>query len=134
MLTQALVAAANTGDANAAQYLKTQEETAFATFLPQLCVELGSKDRPLNARELAGLTIKNAIDARSDATAAMLQNRWKTLPAQTRSQIKGMLLQILHDEAKPVRHTAARVSTTNTHLPALLLFLSSPSSFVCVDE
>ena len=90
--------------------MKVQENTNFAVYIHQLCIELGSKDRDVRVRQLAGLQIKNAVDTRSVQAAQTLHNRWKALPDQARSQVKAMLLQILHDEIKDVRGVASLVS------------------------
>jgi hypothetical protein len=112
--------------------MRQQELTNFAPYIHQLCVELGSKDRTIEVRRLAGLQIKNAVDTRSEAAAQLLHNRWKALPEQARASIKGMLLQILQDEIKEVRNTAALVSPTRhttlrtcMHVTVFLLLLFS---------
>lgn len=93
--------------------MKQQESENFAQYIHQLCIELGSKDRSPAVRTLAGLQIKNAVDTRSEQAADLLHQRWKALPDQARTSVKGMLLQILHDEVKDVRKTAALVSRTH---------------------
>lgn len=108
-LTLALQAGAERGDPAATAWLKEQETTNFAGFMQQLCVELGSADRAKPVRQLAGLTIKNALDARSEAAAMQLHNRWKVLPQENKSSIKNMLLQILRDPEADIRRTAALV-------------------------
>lgn len=105
------------GNAQAAEYLQQQESTNFAAYMHGLCIELGSKDRDLVVRRLAGLNIKNAVDKRSEEAQQLLHNRWKALPDVARAQIKGMMLQILHDEQKEVRRVAALVRSTRHCVP-----------------
>lgn len=110
-LTEALTVAAATGDKNAEAWLKQQEQTDFAHYVYLLCVELGTADnRQENARILAGITLKNCLDARSSESTELLSQRWKLLPEPARTGIKGMLLQILNDKNKKIGHTAAMVS------------------------
>lgn len=93
-------------------FLKNEETTNFASYIHQLVVELGTAERPLEVRLLAGLTLKNTVDARSEQAVTLLHQRWKALPDQQRTAVKGMLLQILQDADKKVRNTAALVSGT----------------------
>jgi len=108
-LTNALMAAAMTGDQQATAYIKNMENQNFAQFLQQMCVEFGTATRDERVRTLAGLNIKNSLDARNEQAALAMEQRWKGLPEQTRQSVKTMLVQILQDPIKQIRHTAALV-------------------------
>lgn len=110
-------------------YLKNEETTNFASYIHQLVVELGTAERPLEVRLLAGLTLKNTVDARSEQAVTLLHQRWKALPDQQRAAVKGMLLQILQDADKKVRNTAALVSSQQKQPQKTLAHLWSVPCF-----
>jgi hypothetical protein len=50
----------------AEQQLKQAQETQYATFLVSLSAELANNDKPTDTRRLAGLILKNALDAKEE--------------------------------------------------------------------
>lgn len=53
---------------NAAEVqLKQFEESQYASFMLSLAAELGASDKPVDSRRLAGLLLKNALDAKDSA-------------------------------------------------------------------
>lgn len=91
-------------------WLKEQERTQFPSYIHSLVVELGTAARPLAVRQLAGITLKNTVNALDPQSQLVLEQRWKALPDPQRAAVKSMLLQILPDVEKQVRSTAALVS------------------------
>eukprot|EP00959_Pyramimonas_sp_CCMP1952_P053252 1113969-Pyramimonas_sp.AAC.1 len=71
-----------------------------ANFFLQFTSELAKEDKPPNVRTLAGLLLKNALDAKDETRKLELWEIWKALDPQLKSQIKMMLLATLHS---PVR-------------------------------
>lgn len=67
----ALLSAAQSADASvrnaAEQQLQALQESQYASFLLSLSAELSNNDKPVDARRLAGLVLKNTLDARDDA-------------------------------------------------------------------
>lgn len=86
--------------------LSALETQNYATFLGLLVAELANEAKPMETRTLAGLMLKNALSAKEDARRLEKQGKWRALDANTKQQIRGMLLQTL---ASPVRsHVTSR--------------------------
>ncbi|KAL6780085.1 IPB1 [Auxenochlorella protothecoides x Auxenochlorella symbiontica] len=95
---------------NAAEgQLKGLQESQFPSFVLSLAAELGSGDKPVSSRRLAGLVLKNALDAKEASRQAGLSERWMSLDAGVRSQVKQSLLATMHAEVADARHTAGLV-------------------------
>ncbi|KFM27543.1 Importin subunit beta-1 [Auxenochlorella protothecoides] len=104
---------------NAAEgQLKGLQESQFPSFVLSLAAELGSGDKPVSSRRLAGLVLKNALDAKEASRQAGLSERWMSLDAGVRSQVKQSLLATMHaeviirdwgDGVADARHTAGLV-------------------------
>ncbi len=66
----ALLQSAQSADHNvrtqAEQQLKQAQESQYATFLASLAAELSNNDKPSDTRRLAGLILKNALDAKEE--------------------------------------------------------------------
>lgn len=94
-------------DRNAAQMaektLKEYEEKNFQGYLASLCTELAGEDRPDNVRQLAGLMLKNTVDAKSEAESERLAKRWMSLPEPVRGKIREMSLAVLASASKAAR-------------------------------
>jgi len=50
--------------------------------------ELAKESNPDHIRQLAGLQLKNTVDARSDQAREVLKNRWLHVQPEIRNQIK----------------------------------------------
>lgn len=59
-----------------------------AVFLLSLCGELANNDRDPFSRKLAGLILKNALDAGDEAKRMQLHTAWMQLDPTIRQQIK----------------------------------------------
>lgn len=57
-------------------------------FLLSLCKELASPDKNPNSRRLAGLILKNALDAKDEARKQQRIQQWLSLDANTKTHIK----------------------------------------------
>jgi importin subunit beta-1 len=70
----ALLGNAQSPDANvrnqAEQQLKQLQEQQYPSFLLSLATELGNNEKPIDARRLAGLILKNTLDAKDEARKA----------------------------------------------------------------
>lgn len=93
----------------AEENLKQFQEQNFAAFLVSLAHELGNQDKPLESRKLAGLVLKNSLDAKEAARRAEYMQRWLSLDAAHKAQIRGALLAALGSSVRDAGHTAAQV-------------------------
>jgi len=93
----------------AEQSLKQSESQNYSGFTLSLCAELCNELKPVDARRLAGLILKNSLDARDKDTRAIYSQRWLSLDEETRGQVKKNLLSALSSETKEVRHVSAQV-------------------------
>lgn len=85
------------------------QEQNFPGFLTSLAAELTNAQKPADSRRLAGLVLKNQLDAKDDARKAELQARWGMVDPVLKNQIREALLQTMQMEPQDVRHTAAMV-------------------------
>ena len=111
-LTDILVAAAS-GDASvrgpAESHLVELEQRNLPQYLAGMCAELANPQSPTESRQLAGLMLKNALVAKNEATQRTQSARWAALDGQVRAHIRSMLLQLLSNQTKTIRDTAALV-------------------------
>ena len=78
-------------------------------FLVSLALELANQEKPIESRKLAGLVLKNALDAKEQVRKAEYIARWISLDVAVKSQIKSALLTTLGSVVQDARHTAAQV-------------------------
>lgn len=112
-VTQLLLQAQNPDHAartQAEQALQTFQERDFAGFIASLSAELSNASKPADSRRLAGLVLKNMLDAKEEARRQELQGRWIQLDAGLKVNIRGALLATLRADDREVRHTAALVT------------------------
>lgn len=104
---------AQSADANlrtqAEGQLKSFQEQNYPGFLYSLAVELANNEKPTDSRRLAGLILKNALDAKDEKRKAELAQQWMSLEVGLRQQIKQALLSTLAAQDGDARHTAALV-------------------------
>jgi importin subunit beta-1 len=93
----------------AEQQIALFQEQNYAGFLGSLAYELSNSEKPPESRRLAGLVLKNNLDAKDDARKAALVSRWESVDAPLRANIRGALLQALAMEPQEVRGTVALV-------------------------
>jgi len=78
-------------------------------FFLQFASELAKEDKPIEVRTLAGLLLKNALDAKDEERKAKLVEQWKALDPQIRAQVKICILATLQSTVKQASHTSAQV-------------------------
>lgn len=93
----------------AEENLKQFQEQNLPAFLISLSSELANNDKPVDSRKLAGLILKNTLDAKEPRRKALLVQGWNALDGAVKSQIKGCLLQTLSSPVSEARSTSAQV-------------------------
>jgi importin subunit beta-1 len=81
----------------------------FPGFLASLAAELSNTAKPADSRRLAGLVLKNNMDAKDETRKNEMQQRWALVEPGLRNHIRESLLNTLQVEPQDVRHTAALV-------------------------
>ncbi|KAK2390742.1 importin subunit beta-1 [Trifolium repens] len=85
------------------------QEQNLPGFLVSLSVELASEDKPVDSRKLAGLILKNALDAKDENRKRESVQRWLSLDSAAKAQVKACLLQTLSSLVLEARSTATQV-------------------------
>lgn len=93
----------------AEESLKQFQEQNLPSFLLSLSGELANDQKPVESRKLAGLILKNALDAKEQHRKFELVQRWLSLDAAVKSQIKTCLLQTLSSHVLDARSTSSQV-------------------------
>ncbi len=78
-------------------------------YLTALCQALSNTGNLPQARQLAGLLLKNALSSRDDQAQLQLVSRWTLLDKALHQNIEALLLQTLNDNVREIRSTAALV-------------------------
>ncbi|XP_019195393.1 PREDICTED: importin subunit beta-1 [Ipomoea nil] len=94
---------------HAEETLKQFQEQNLPGFLLSLSGELASEEKPVDSRKLAGLILKNALDAKEQHRKYELMQRWLSLDVAVKTQIKACLLQTLSSPVPDARSTASQV-------------------------
>ncbi|PIN14451.1 Karyopherin (importin) beta 1 [Handroanthus impetiginosus] len=94
---------------HAEETLKQFQEQNLPGFLLSLSAELANEEKPVDSRKLAGLVLKNALDAKEQHRKYELMQRWLSLDVTVKSQIKACLLQMLSSTVSDARSTASQV-------------------------
>ncbi|GKC55921.1 importin subunit beta-1, partial [Tanacetum coccineum] len=94
---------------HAEESLKQFQEQNLAGFLLSLSGELASEEKPVDSRKLAGLILKNALDAKEQHRKFELVQRWLSLDVGVKTQIKACLLQTLTSPVYEARSTTSQV-------------------------
>lgn len=94
---------------HAEESLKQFQEQNLPGFLLSLSGELANDDKPVDSRKLAGLILKNALDAKEQHRKFELVQRWLSLDANVKTQIKTCLLSTLTSTVADARSTASQV-------------------------
>ncbi len=101
------------GDATAQKQaeisLKQAEMANFPLYIQSLVDELANEMRNENTRGLAGLILKNCLDARDSERQQMLAQQWRHLNIEFRVAVKAKALQTLGSPALNPRRQAAQV-------------------------
>ncbi|XP_010912456.1 importin subunit beta-1 [Elaeis guineensis] len=94
---------------HAEESLKQFQEQNLPAFLLSLSSELANNEKPVDSRKLAGLILKNALDAKEQHRKNELVQRWLSLDMGVKAQIKSYLLQTLSSPVNDARSTASQV-------------------------
>ncbi|KAK4478427.1 hypothetical protein RD792_013898 [Penstemon davidsonii] len=78
-------------------------------FLLSLSVELSNEGKPTESRRLAGIVLKNSLDAKEVTRKDQLVQQWVAIDISFKSQIKNFLLTTLGTSVAEASHTAAQV-------------------------
>ncbi|KAK4796743.1 hypothetical protein SAY86_029069 [Trapa natans] len=89
--------------------LKQFQEQNLPGFLVSLSFELSNNEKPIETRRLAGIILKNSLDAKDGARKNLLIQQWMGIEIAIKSQIKGLLLRTLASSAPEAWHTSAQV-------------------------
>lgn len=88
--------------------LKQFQEQNSAGFLLSLAHELANNDKPAESRKLAGLILKNSLDAKDASRKSELAQAWISLNDAVKAQIKGALMSTLSSSVVDARHTSSQ--------------------------
>ncbi|XP_060957735.1 importin subunit beta-1 isoform X1 [Cannabis sativa] len=89
--------------------LRQFQEQNLPAFLLSLSFELANNDKPTESRRLAGIVLKNSLDAKDAATKDRLVQQWMQIDVSIKTQIKDFLLSTLGSPVPEARHTSAQV-------------------------
>eukprot|EP00268_Persea_americana_P036497 TRINITY_DN35981_c0_g3_i4.p1 TRINITY_DN35981_c0_g3~~TRINITY_DN35981_c0_g3_i4.p1 ORF type:complete len:871 (+),score=200.80 TRINITY_DN35981_c0_g3_i4:478-3090(+) len=111
-VTQILVSA-QSADGNirsaAEGNLRQFQEQNPSLFLLSLSVELANNEKPSESRRLAGIILKNSLDAKDSARKEQLIQHWVAIDLAIKSQVKDLLLQTLWSSVHEAWHTSSQV-------------------------
>lgn len=111
-ITQILLSA-QSPDANvrnaAESSLKQFQEQNLTAFLYTLSLELATEEKPVESRRLAGIVLKNSLDAKDNVRKEQLIQQWMGIEASVKAQIKELLLRTVGSVSVDAGHTAAQV-------------------------
>eukprot|EP01018_Ginkgo_biloba_P007970 Gb_04236 [translate_table: standard] len=93
----------------AEENLKQFQDQNMPAFLVSMSHELANNEKPVESRKLAGLILKNSLDAKESHRKAELVQGWRSLDASVKSQIKEFLIQTLASPSLDARHTCGQV-------------------------
>jgi len=94
---------------NAEHQLSSAESTNFGSFVQSLSSELCNESKPLTSRQLAGLLLKNSIDAKDRALKSVYTQRWIQLDGAIKNELKPKLLKNLSSIHHEARHVTAQI-------------------------
>ncbi|XVE62075.1 hypothetical protein DITRI_Ditri06bG0090100 [Diplodiscus trichospermus] len=89
--------------------LRQFQEQNLPVFLLSLSVELANDDKPVESRRLAGIVLKNSVDAKEAVRKEQLVQQWMAIDISVKSQIKDLLLRTIGSSVPEARHTSAQV-------------------------
>lgn len=89
--------------------LKQFQEQNLPLFLLSLSSELSNDQKPPESRRLAGIILKNSLDAKDSIRKTQLTQQWVNIDAPTKAQIKDALLRTLRSLVSEARATSSQV-------------------------
>ncbi|KAG6485360.1 importin subunit beta-1-like [Zingiber officinale] len=93
----------------AEENLKQFQQQNLPLFIHSLSTELSSEHKPPESRRLAGLILKNSLDAKDAARREELTQSWVSMDPSIKSQVKESLLLTLASLVSEARHTSCQV-------------------------
>lgn len=87
-----------------------------ALFLSLLSAELANEEKPVEARKLAGVILKNALTAKDEQRRHQLEEKWIGMDTQAKEKIKETLLKTLSSPVVEAHQTAAQVVSKIAHI------------------
>jgi importin subunit beta-1 len=109
-LTELLLATQNPASrADAEAQIKLAEQNNAEQYFIALATELAAADKPVIARQLAGLLLKNALYAKDAQRSGELKARWARMAEATRSNVKQLTAAALVTPEVDVGKAAAQV-------------------------
>eukprot|EP00931_Biecheleriopsis_adriatica_P086256 TRINITY_DN60967_c0_g1_i1.p1 TRINITY_DN60967_c0_g1~~TRINITY_DN60967_c0_g1_i1.p1 ORF type:complete len:854 (+),score=205.76 TRINITY_DN60967_c0_g1_i1:68-2629(+) len=109
-LTELLLATQDpTKNSQAEAQLRQAEQASADQYFTALAQELANNDKPVIARQLAGLLLKNGLAAKDPTRDRELKNRWAGLPANSRTLVKEATTSALINPQVDVGKAAAQV-------------------------
>lgn len=89
--------------------LRQFQEQNSPAFLLSLSVELSNDSKPIESRRLAGIVLKNSLDAKDASRKEHLVQQWVSIDASVKFQIKESLMKTLRSLTLEAWHTSAQV-------------------------
>ncbi|GMH44988.1 hypothetical protein BSKO_12945 [Bryopsis sp. KO-2023] len=89
--------------------LRQFQEQDYAGYLVSLCAALAGEDKPSHVRRLAGIILKNTLDAKEQQRKAELVTQWLAVDQNVKVEIRTALLQALHCEDTEVARVVSMV-------------------------
>lgn len=89
--------------------IKAAEQASVDQYFTALAQELAGNDKPVIARQLSGLLLKNSLAAKDPTRDRELKQRWGALPAATRALVKEATTSALVAPHTDVGKAAAQV-------------------------
>jgi len=109
-LTELLLATQDpTKNAQAEAQIRQAEQASVDQYFTALAQELANAEKPVVARQLAGLLLKNGLAAKDAVKDRELKNRWAALPAASRNLVKEATTSALISPQTDVGKAAAQV-------------------------
>ncbi|CAE8642490.1 unnamed protein product, partial [Polarella glacialis] len=109
-LTELLLATQDpTNRATAEAQIKQAEQASAEQYFTALAQELANGEKPVIARQLAGLLLKNGLSAKDPAKDRELKARWASLPVAGRNLVKEATTSALIAAQVDVGKAAAQV-------------------------
>jgi len=100
----------------AEKWLLEAEKQNASLYLQMLSHELANNDKPAESRRLAGLILKNSLDAKDENKKMQQVQRWLNLDVTVKNSIKAAILVTLGSSQREARATSAQVIAKIAHI------------------
>eukprot|EP00808_Paulinella_micropora_P006472 g8429.t1 len=108
-VVRALRAAGLQGDQQATMRLRQLEHNNYEKYVKLMITVLCTESVDADVRHLAGINVKNTINARSEAQQRKVTERWNKLPDAARDEVKLKAVKTMQTIAKGPRDSACQV-------------------------